>query len=180
MTTTHIVAILDCSGSMGLLATEVISNFNKFLKEQQKLAGKAKLTLVIFDNIVTTIYDKVKLKDAKPITNKEYVIGGMTALNDAIGHTLHRFMKKEKAIFLIHTDGMENASKEYTKTQVKQMVESKDNFEFIFVGAGIDAQGTGSNLGFVNNITTTRSIDDLAATYNSFSETTLSYRCSKS
>ena len=177
--TTHVVAILDCSGSMGSLQEEVISNFNKFLKEQQAVKGKAKLTLVTFDDQYNLVYDKVKLKDVEPITNNEYIIGGMTALNDAVGKTVSKMINKKKVILFIHTDGAENSSQEYTAEQVQALVKSKeDEWEVMFVGAGIDAQTTGSNLGFqvTDCFSTTRTADDLQVSYASFSANTVAYR----
>jgi len=175
--TTHIIAILDRSGSMGSLAVEVVSNFNKFLKEQQALPGKAKLTLAVFDNEVTVIHDKVKLTDVKPITN-EYQIGGATAMYDGIGMTLAPLMDKKKAIVLIHTDGYENASKEYNKDTVKKMIDKKKDWEFIFVGADIDAAdiGTGMGINLANTVSTTRSVGDLSASYDMFSTKSMAYR----
>ena len=175
--TTHIIAILDRSGSMGSLAVEVVSNFNKFLKEQQALPGKAKLTLAVFDNELKVIHNKVKLADVQPITD-EYQIGGATAMYDGIGMTLAPLMDKKKAIVLIHTDGYENASKEYTKNSVKEMIDKKKDWEFIFVGADIDAAdiGTGMGINIANTIQTTRSVKDLVGSYDTFSTATMAYR----
>jgi len=179
--TTHIIAILDRSGSMGSLAVEVVSNFNKFLKEQQALPGKAKLTLAVFDNEVKVIHDKVNLADVNPITN-EYVIGGATAMYDGIGMTLAPLLSKKKAIVLIHTDGYENSSKEYNKYDVKKMIDSKKKWKFIFVGADINAAdvGTGMGINIADTIQTTRSAEDLVGSYNVFSSATMAYRADNS
>ena len=176
--TTHIICILDCSGSMTSLATEVVSNFNKFLKSQQELSGKAKLTLVTFDDEYNLIHNKVKLSKVKPITD-EYVIGGMTALYDAVGKTITPMMKKDKVVLFVHTDGLENSSKEFTSDAVKALIKQKeDKWDIQFVGAGIDAVSAGGNLGFkvANCVSTTRSIDDLEDTYATLSANTVAYR----
>ena len=176
--TTHIVCILDCSGSMGSLASEVVSNFNKFLKIQQELPGKAKLTLVTFDDQYNLIHNKVKLSKVKPITD-EYQIGGMTALYDAVGKTITPLMDKEKVVLFIHTDGQENSSIEFTNIDVTDLIKQKeDQWDIQFVGAGIDAVSVGSSIGFkvADCVSTTRSSEDLSATYASFSTSTMAYR----
>ena len=173
--TTHIVAILDASGSMYTLEKDVIGNFNTFLKEQQKLPGKAKLTLVTFDSKVKKIHDKIKLKKVKPITD-EYQIGGLTALYDAIGEALTPMLNKDKVIVLIHTDGEENSSREYTKARIKSLIESKPEWEFIFVGADIDASSAGAEIGIAKTIQSTATPDGLMRSYDIFSSSVASYR----
>jgi len=180
--TTHIIAILDRSGSMSSLASEVITNFNKFLKEQQAVPGKAKLTLATFDDEYRLVHDRVPLQEVQPITEAEYSIGGMTAMFDGVGKTLSKLQDKKRAIVFIHTDGHENASKEYTKEGVKKLVDGKkDDWQFIFVGADIDAASAGSGMGIniADTIQTTRSVGDLADTYSNFVSCSTAYRTEK-
>ena len=175
--TTHIICILDKSGSMSSLALEVVSNFNKFLTKQQSIKGKAKLTLVLFDDDYEVIYDQVKLKDVKPLTD-EYQIGGMTAMNDAIGKTLSKLSNKEKAIVFIHTDGYENASKEYSASEVKKLIDSKKNWDFNFVGADIDAKQVSSSLGITKSMKINKNARGVQMSYDTFSDVTVAYRSS--
>ncbi len=176
--TTHIIAILDRSGSMYGLEVEVISNFNKFLKEQQEVPGKAKLTLAVFDNEYTLIHDKVDLKDVKPITSKEYYLGGATALFDAVGKTMNSLKDKKRAIVFIHTDGAENSSKEFNKSQVKALIDAKPDWQFIFVGADMDAANAGGGIGvnMADIVRTTKSAGDLSKTYDSLVTCSTAYR----
>lgn len=147
---THIICVLDRSGSMGSLETEVINSFNTFVEEQKKVKGKASLTLVVFDDQYDVIYDEVDIKDVSPLTKEKYFARGMTALNDAIGITLEKFTKKKNVIFLVQTDGMENASQKFNSDKVKTLVEDKQKkgWEFIFHGANIDAFAEGGARGF--------------------------------
>jgi uncharacterized protein YegL len=175
--TTHIICILDRSGSMSTLTESVISNFNTFLEEQKSVEGKAKLTLVLFDDRYEVVYDEVKLKDVKPLTTDTYFTRGMTAMNDAIGRTVSSKINKKKAIVLIHTDGFENASTEYSAKAVKELVDKqKEKWEFIFVGADIDAETVGNDLGITKTIKTSKSVNDLQDSYSVFSYTTAAYR----
>ena len=176
---THIICILDRSGSMGGVAEEVRTNFNHFLKEQQELEGKAKLTLAIFDDKYELIYDEVDLKKAKPLTSKQYYARGMTAMNDAIGRTLVNKQRKKKAIVFIHTDGYENNSKEYTGKQIKKLVKKLENkWEFIFVGAGIDAMTANKDYGFRHTLNAANSAKSYDNQYDMFSTATTCYRSS--
>lgn len=180
MATTHLICILDRSGSMSHQAPEVITNFNNFLAEQKSVEGKAKLTLVLFDDQYEKVYDQVNIKDVKPLTTETYFTRGMTAMNDAIGKTLSTMMDKKNAIVLVHTDGYENASKEYTQGAIKQMVDNlKKKWEFIFVGGDIDAVQVGGGLGFDMNKSLRVSNDVLgnANTYAAFADMTTAYRC---
>jgi len=175
--TTHIICILDRSGSMGRMTEEVISNFNNFISEQKELEGKAKLTLVIFDDKYELIYDEANLQKTRPLTSEQFYARGMTAMNDAIGRTLTNKMNKKRAIVLIHTDGQENASTEYSSHAVKNLVDNKKGkWEFIFAGANIDARSTGMNYGFNNNVQTSITRKGLHDSYQVFNATTACYR----
>jgi len=175
--TTHIICILDRSGSMSMQAPEVITNFNNFLKEQKSVEGKAKLSLVLFDDHYEIVHDKVNIKDVPKLTSDVYYTRGMTAMNDAIGRTLSRLEDKKNAIVMIHTDGYENASKEWTYDTVKQKVKQlKKKWEFIFVGGDIDAKQVGNNLGIMNTMQVTNDSIGNAHSYAMFANTTTAYR----
>lgn len=147
---THIVCVLDRSGSMKSLETEVINSFNHFVEEQKKIEGKAQLTLAIFDAEYDVVYDAVDIQKVEPLTSEKYFARGMTALNDAIGRTIEKFKKKKNVIFLVQTDGMENASQDYTAKGIKESVETKQKsgWEFVFYGANIDSFAEGGARGF--------------------------------
>lgn len=144
----HIICILDRSGSMKPLQDEVINSFNNFV-EKQKETGKAFLTLVLFDDEYSLVFDKVKLETMKPIDESIYFARGMTSLYDAIGKTLNKYSAEDKALVLIQTDGAENSSKEFKKADIKKLIEEKEknNWEFVFLGANIDASSEGLSIG---------------------------------
>lgn len=150
----HIICMLDRSGSMQSLQNEVINSFNNFI-EKQKKSGKAFLTLVLFDDEYSLILDKVKLETVKPIDESIYFARGMTALYDAIGKTLNRYPAEEKALVLIQTDGAENSSQEFKKADIKRIIEEKEknNWEFVFLGANIDASSEGLSIGLSSDKT---------------------------
>ena len=150
MKKTDIVFLLDRSGSMSGLEADTIGGYNSFIKEQKKIDGEVYLTTVLFDNEYEVLHDRVDIKKVKNLTNKDYFVRGSTALLDAIGITINNIKKKakdHKVIFVITTDGMENASREYTKDKIKKMISQNKNFEFIYLGANIDAYSEGMNIG---------------------------------
>ena len=164
MKNTEIVFILDKSGSMSGLEDDTIGGYNAMLKKQQKEVGEAIVTTVLFDNNYEIIHDRANIKGIKPLTEKEYFVEGTTALLDAIGKTINKTInatknvteeyKSEKVIFVIITDGMENASLEYSYDKIKKMIEKQKeehNWEFIFLGANIDAVATASRFGINEN-----------------------------
>ena len=149
---TEVVFILDRSGSMRGLEAETIGGYNSMLEKQQKEEGDAVISTILFDGVAEILHDRADLKKMEPITDKDYYVRGNTALLDALGSTIHRIGKIQKALpedekpaktlFIITTDGMENASREYSFDKVKKMVEkkkAKNGWEFIFLGANIDA-----------------------------------------
>ena len=156
---TEMVFILDRSGSMSGLEQDTIGGFNSMIEKQKKEEGEALVTTVLFDHDCTTIHDRVNLSEVKPMTDREYWVRGNTALIDAIGQTVnhiesvHKYIREEdvpgKVVFVITTDGMENASREYTSEQVKQMIKAKEElgWEFLFLGANIDAVNTAASFG---------------------------------
>ena len=175
--TTHIICVLDRSGSMGGLASEVISNFNNFIKEQKEVEGKAKLTLVLFDDKYDVVYDEIDLQDARKLTSARYYARGMTAMNDAVGKILTEKQNKKNAIVLIHTDGHENASREFDTKTIKSLVKKlKKKWEFIFVGANIDAKATSFDYGFTHTLQSNANDFGVANSYAAFNATTTNYR----
>ena len=157
---TEMVFILDRSGSMSHLQNETIGGFNSMIEKQKKEPGEAFVTTVLFDGQYELLHDHVNIQDVKPITDREYYARGMTALLDAVGRTINsvgeRLSKTPEeerpghVIFVITTDGAENASREFTKVKVKEMVEhqqDKYSWAFMFLGANIDAVAEAASLG---------------------------------
>ena len=144
-----IVFILDKSGSMSESEKDTIGGYNSFLAKMRKNNTNSLVTTVLFDNNYEKLYDRVNISNVKKLTEKEYYVGGCTALYDAIGKTITELDRKhpEKVLFVITTDGMENASKEYNKNNIKKLIESHKNYEFIFLGAGIDSYSEGASIG---------------------------------
>ncbi len=157
---TELVFILDKSGSMGGLETDTIGGYNSMLAKQQTIEGKCHITTVLFDNNYELLHDRIDIKAVSPITEKEYQVGGSTALLDAIGRTIYKIgnaqkhtaddYRAEKVMFVIITDGEENSSREYSAEKIKAQIErqkTKYGWEFIFLGANIDAVETAGRFG---------------------------------
>lgn len=180
MKTTHIICILDRSGSMASIAPEVIGGFNNFIDEQKKIEGKAKVTLVLFDDQYEVLHDKVDLKKVGILTEDQYYTRGMTAMNDAIGKTINTLKKKKKAIVLIQTDGAENASQEYTSADIKTLIndKSKKGWDFQFLGADIDAVTSGNNIGIAKTLDFAKTKYGYRQAFTSMSVETANYRAS--
>ena len=149
---TEIVYILDRSGSMSGLEADTIGGFNSMIEKQKQTGERAYVSTVLFDDRTEVIHDRVPIEKVDKITNKEYFVRGSTALLDAVGGAIkhiiniHKYAREEdrpdKTIFVITTDGMENASMNYDYKQVKKMIEKEQKeygWEFIFIGANIDA-----------------------------------------
>ena len=177
---TELVMILDRSGSMGGLESDTIGGYNSMLKKQREEDGEVLVSTVLFDDRSEVLYDRVPLEKMPQMTEKEYYVRGCTALLDAVGGAIrhiasvHKYAREEdrpeKTIFVITTDGLENASRAYSYGRVKKMVEQqkeKYGWEFLFLGANIDAIETAGRFGISA---------DRAANYNSDREgTALNY-----
>jgi len=161
---TELVFILDRSGSMSGMEKDTIGGFNSFIEKQKKLEGECVLTTVLFDNRCEVLHNRVCIEGVMPLTDRDYYARGTTALMDAVGISIenvlcaHRYTAKaqrpEKVMFVIMTDGMENASRRYDRKKVRQMIEtckSEYGWEFLFLGANIDAEETAESFGISRN-----------------------------
>ena len=157
---TEIVFILDRSGSMAGLEDDTIGGFNSMIRKQKMEAGEAYISTILFDNVSEVIHDRVDIQKIQPMTRKDYYVRGCTALLDAVGKAIHHIGnvhkyareedRPEKTLFVITTDGMENASREYTYERVRKMIEhekEKYGWEFLFLGANIDAAKEAARFG---------------------------------
>ncbi|RHR10109.1 VWA domain-containing protein [Pseudoflavonifractor sp. AF19-9AC] len=157
---TELVFILDRSGSMQGLEGDTIGGFNSMLEKQKQEPGEALVSTLLFDDRTEVLHDRAKVRELRPITEKEYYVRGCTALLDAIGGAIHHIGNihkyarpedvPEHTLFVITTDGMENASRRYTAQRVKEMIrrqKEKYGWEFLFLGANIDAVETAGTLG---------------------------------
>ena len=157
---TELVFILDRSGSMAGLEKDTVGGFNAMIEKQKKEEGIALVSTVLFSNTSKVLHDRVKVREIRPLTEKEYTVGGCTALLDAIGCAIHhignvhKYARPEdvptRTLFIITTDGMENASVEYSSERVKEMIrrrEEENGWEFLFVAANIDAVETADRIG---------------------------------
>ena len=157
---TELVFILDRSGSMSGLESDTIGGFNAMIKKQRKQDGICYVSTVLFDNVSEVLHDRVKLADVPKMTDKDYTVRGCTALIDALGGAIHHIGNIHKyarpedvpthTMLVITTDGMENASHRYSSEQVKKMIErqkAKYGWEFLFIGANIDAVETAARYG---------------------------------
>ncbi len=157
---TEMVFIIDKSGSMAGMEADTVGGFNSMIEKQKKLDGKCYVSTVMFSNDSIVLHDRMDIQKIKPLTEREYCVNGRTALFDAIGGAIHHIGNVHKyarnedvpehTIFVITTDGMENASYEYDGEKIKQMIrrqEEKYGWEFLFVAANIDAVEVASNIG---------------------------------
>lgn len=162
--TTELVFILDRSGSMSGLEGDTIGGFNAMIQKQKKEDGEAYVSTILFDNVSEVLHDRIKLKDVPKMTGRDYTVRGCTALIDAIGGAIkhianiHKYARPEDVpahtMFIITTDGMENASVRYSSDEVKKMIErqkEKYGWEFLFIGANIDAVETAAHFGINRN-----------------------------
>ena len=157
----NIIFILDRSGSMYRQTDDTIGGYNSFIEEEKKKGRNTYVTTVLFDNEYELLVDHQHISEVKELTSKEYYTRGTTALLDAIGKTINVVAAKAKGktLFVITTDGYENASREYKKSDIKKMIESHSEFEFLYIGASIDSYAEASQLGLKASNIANRSND---------------------
>ena len=189
---TEIVFILDRSGSMAGLEADTIGGFNSLIQKQKKEEGRALVSTVLFDDKTEVLHDRKELDKIEPLTDKDYYVRGCTALLDAVGGAIHHIGnvhkyaraedRPEKTLFIITTDGMENASKRYGYEKVKQMIERQKKrygWEFLFLGANIDAVSVAGQFGIAPEKAVRFHCDEqgTALNYRVLSETIAKVRC---
>ena len=188
---TEIVFILDRSGSMAGLVDDTIGGFNAMIQKQKGEAGEAYVSTVLFDNHTEVIHDRVDIQKIQPLTRKDYYVRGCTALLDAVGKSIrhignvHKYAREEdrpeKTLFIITTDGMENASRAYSYERVREMIEhqkEKYGWEFLFLGANIDAAKEAARFGITEECAADYHADHegTAVIYEAMSEAVCSVR----
>ena len=192
---TEVVFILDKSGSMSGLEADTIGGFNSLIAKQKKEDGEAYISTVLFDDKTEVLHDRVPISKVEPMTDKQYYVGGCTALLDAMGSSIrhianiHKYAREEdrpeKTLFIITTDGMENSSHIYSYDSVKKMVEEekgKYGWEFLFLGANIDAIEVAGRFGIAPGRAVNYECDSAGTrlNYNALSETVSVMRSAKS
>ena len=191
---TEIVFILDRSGSMAGLESDTIGGFNAMIEKQKQASGEAYVSTVLFDNVSEVVHDRVDIQTIRPMTREDYYVRGCTALLDAVGKAIHHIGnvhkyareedRPEKTLFVITTDGMENASREYTYSKLKAMIErqrEKHGWEFLFLGANIDSAKEAARFGIDADHTADYHADrkGTAAVYEAVNDAVCSVRASR-
>ena len=191
---TEIVFILDRSGSMAGLEGDTIGGFNSMIEKQKKEPGEALVSTVLFDNVSEVIHDRIDIQRIEPLTRNQYYVRGSTALLDAVGSAIHHIGnvhkyareedRPEKTLFVITTDGMENASRKYSYDRVKMMIrrqQEKYGWEFIFLGANIDAAKEAARFGIGEDCAANYHADSTgtAVIYEAMSEVVCNVRANK-
>lgn len=191
---TELVFILDRSGSMSGLEKDTIGGFNSLLEKQKKEEGECIVSTVLFDDRYELLHDRIQIQGIAPITDREYFVRGSTALLDAMGVTINKIgnaqkhtveaERAEKVLFVITTDGMENASREYSAEKIRSMVEhqkTKYGWEFLFLGANIDAVATAESMGIQRDRATNfvADADGTKLNYLAMNEAVVNYRKNK-
>ena len=191
---TEIVFILDRSGSMAGLEKDTVGGFNAMIEKQRQEPGEAVVSTVLFDNESVVIHDRVSLDKVPALTEKEYYVRGCTALLDAVGSAIHHIGnvhkyareedRPEKTLFVITTDGMENASRRYTYEKLKAMIERQKErygWEFLFLGANIDAAKEAARFGISEARAANYNADSVGTSviYEAVSETVCNFRSSR-
>lgn len=192
---TELVFILDKSGSMSGLEKDTIGGFNALIDKQRKLPGEVRVTTVLFNQGYELLHDRVALEGVSPLSEDDYEVGGTTALLDAIGSTVQKIsnaqkgtleeQRADKVMVVITTDGMENSSCEYTYKKIHEMIAAKKsvgNWEFIFLGANIDAVATAKQFGVAEDFAVEYHADEEGTqlNYQALSEAVTSFRTGKS
>lgn len=190
---TELVFILDRSGSMAGLESDTVGGFNALIEKQRKQEGECYVSTVLFDNVTEVLHDRLRLADIPKMTDKDYTVRGCTALIDAIGGAIHHISNihkyarpedvPEHTMFVITTDGMENASRNYSSGQVKKMIrrqKEKRGWEFLFIGANIDAVETAAHFGIDRDRAVNYKADSQGTQvlYDTVSETVCAMRAS--
>jgi len=187
---TELVFILDRSGSMEGLEGDTIGGFNSMIRRQKEQPGECLVSTVLFDTYRQTLHDRLTLQNVPNMTASDYCVRGCTALVDAIGSSIHhiasihRYIREEdvpeRTLFVITTDGMENASREYTAQQVRDMIKKQEScgWEFLFLGANMDAVSTAASFGIHKDRATTYTNDSsgIATNYEAISSVISSFR----
>lgn len=191
---TEIVFILDKSGSMAGFEGDTVGGFNSAIEKQKKTDGKVYVSTVLFDNESEVIHDRVDISAVKPMTCDDYSVGGCTALLDAIGGAIHHIGNihkyarsedvPEHTVFIITTDGMENASHRFSSARVKEMIDrqrEKYGWEFIFLAANIDAVETAERIGIKREraVNYCQDREGIQVSYEAMSEAITTMRCSR-
>ena len=189
---TELVFILDRSGSMAGLEEDTIGGFNAMIEKQRQEPGEAVVSTVLFDSESTIIHDRVDIQRVEPMTRKEYDVRGCTALLDAVGGAIHHIGnvhkyareedRPEKTLFVITTDGMENASRKFTYDRLKAMIERQKErygWEFLFLGANIDAAKEAARFGISEDRAANYYADSVGTNviYETVSEAITQVRC---
>ena len=190
---TEVVFILDRSGSMSGLEADTIGGFNSMIEKQKKEEGEALVSTILFDNYSEVLHDRVEVSKIEPLTDRDYTVRGCTALLDAIGGAIHHIGNVHKyarnedvpehTIFIITTDGMENASHQYSREKIKAMIErqkTKYGWEFLFLGANIDAIETARSYGIDQDRAVEYNCDSVGTGLNfeAMSDAITTMRCS--
>jgi len=168
----EMVFVLDKSGSMAGKESDTVGGFNSLIEEQRAFPGRALVSTVLFSTGMEILHDRIPIDEVKPLTESEYRVGGCTALLDAVGKTVEHIVRIRKylriediparTVFVITTDGEENASRDYTAGQIKRLIEKYEGrgWEFMFLGAGIDAFASAERIGIKRKNTANYSVDD--------------------
>lgn len=148
-----VVFILDKSGSMSGSEDATISSYNEYLEREKKNSYEANITTILFSDSISYLYENIPVAKVKKLTHREYVVGGCTALYDALGNSILRFENShsKKVLFIIITDGYENASREFSKDKIRNLIHKHSEWEFVYVGADIDSYAAGSEIGICDD-----------------------------
>lgn len=188
---TELVFILDRSGSMHGLEKDTIGGFNSVLERNKALPGDANITTILFDHRYTILHDRQPIRSVAPITERDYSPAGMTALLDAVGQAIRKIdnvmahtaedYRAGKVQFVIITDGLENASREYSAQRVKQMIrdrQDREGWDFLFLGANMDAIAVAGDMGIQADRAVTAMADapGVSLQYDAIADANVSFR----